>query len=572
MDAPPTRTLHADQAADAQATRRDVAIVAMLAASLLLSQLDAIDLWAPDEPRYAQVADEVGRSRTGGPLDLVLLRLNGEVYTQKPPLYFWLAAIAGSSGDRVDEVAARLPSALSGVAVAILTAVFGRLLSGRWTTGLLAALVLLTLPRFAHHARRAQLDVLLTLFELVALIAYWRIDSSPQRAGPPATRWLFALHGAVALALLTKGPVGALPWLVILVHRAITGRLSSVRALFPIWGVALALAPALAWAGAAIALAAPGYWHEAIVDNLITRFFLGTDHARPFYYFAVQLPVDVLPWTPVMILAAVALWRERPRSKADSRMAALLLAWTLVFVIFFSLSAGKRGLYLLPLFPGLAVLAALPLTRWLDAGRVPLAFTLCAVGVLTTVSAFGVWSGLGAPGSDLAEAIPDWPRSAAWSVAFVGLAGALAVGCGHRSRYSAALGIAACLASMMLLESILFRQIYPAIDPQKSPRPIAQLVHRVTAPAERVGVFRHSAFAGGLEYYAQRRVVVLESARDVEQFRDSGARIVVVRESDLDALTSAVPHRVVGAGRNGRRRLLVIEVLAPASLAHPSTL
>lgn len=573
MSVPPTS--RAALSVDTLASGRVVAVVALLAASLLLPGLGAIDLWAPDEPRYAQVAEELLDS-PGRPTDLVLLRLNGEVYTQKPPLYFWLAALVGAVDGRVDEIDARLPSALAGVAVAVLTAWLGRLLSGRWTTGLLAALVLLTLPRFAHQARRAQLDVLLTLFELAALIAYvrietLRIDVPPPAADRPPVRWLWVLHGAVALALLTKGPVGALPWLVIVVHRAIERRTASLRALFPIRGVALALAPALAWAGAAIALSAPGYWHEAIVDNLFARFLVGTDHVRPFWYFAWQLPLDALPWTPVMGAAAIALWRERSRSDTAARIAALLFAWTLVFVLFFSLSAGKRGLYMLPLFPGLAVLAAWALTRWLDVGQLPMAFRAGAGAILLAISGLCLVLASGPPGIAMRAGIAEWPRAPIWSVTWVGISGAVALALGPRSRHRAALGIAATFASLLLLETIAFQRIQPLLDPQKSPRAIGRLVDDATAPGERVGVFRHGAFTGGLEYYSQRRVVGLESAHDVERFVASGSRIVVVRERDLSSLVAGRPHGIRGAARSGTRRLLVVELLFPSRVSRPRT-
>jgi len=79
---------------------------------LYLVGLDAIDLWTPDEPRYAAIAEEL-RSFRHGVRGLVLLHLNDEVYTQKPPLYFWLAALLGAPGGQVDEIAARLPSAMA---------------------------------------------------------------------------------------------------------------------------------------------------------------------------------------------------------------------------------------------------------------------------------------------------------------------------------------------------------------------------------------------------------------------------------------------------------------------------
>ena len=140
-----------------------------------------------------------------GPSGLVLLHLNGEPYTQKPPLYYWLAAAAGAPFGRVTEVAARLPSALAGIALIGLTLVFGsRLLGG--ATATLGAALLLTTFEFADNARRAQLDVLLALFETLALVAFWRIDRGIGR------RWLaqLVLHASLGLAVLTKGPVGIL--------------------------------------------------------------------------------------------------------------------------------------------------------------------------------------------------------------------------------------------------------------------------------------------------------------------------------------------------------------------------
>jgi 4-amino-4-deoxy-L-arabinose transferase-like glycosyltransferase len=125
-------------------------LVLLGALLLYLPGLGATDLWAPDEPRTAQVAEEV-RAGAG---HRVLLHLNGEPYTQKPPLYFWLAALAGTAGDRVSAQAARLPSALAGVASVALTLALGASLLGR-RTGVVAAALLLTLPSWARLARRA---------------------------------------------------------------------------------------------------------------------------------------------------------------------------------------------------------------------------------------------------------------------------------------------------------------------------------------------------------------------------------------------------------------------------------
>ena len=113
----------------------------MLAALLLLTiRLGAIGLWAPDEPRYVQVAEEM-RSMRHGAEGLVLLHLNDEAYTQKPPLYFWLAATFGAPLGRVTEIAARLPSVLAGVALIAVMLRFGATLLGGPSATLGAALL-----------------------------------------------------------------------------------------------------------------------------------------------------------------------------------------------------------------------------------------------------------------------------------------------------------------------------------------------------------------------------------------------------------------------------------------------
>ena len=71
------------------------------AALLFLARLGATDLWAPDEPRYAQIAEEI-RAFEHGARGLWLLHLNGEAYDQKPPVYFWLAALFGAPAGRVE--------------------------------------------------------------------------------------------------------------------------------------------------------------------------------------------------------------------------------------------------------------------------------------------------------------------------------------------------------------------------------------------------------------------------------------------------------------------------------------
>ena len=223
---------------------KSVSILALLVCACLLYGLGlgGTDLWAPDEPRYGAIAEEL-RSFRHGSSGLVLLHLNDVPYTQKPPLYFWLAAAIGAPFGRVHEVAARLPSAIAGVFCVGLTAWIGRMLFARSMPAVLAAGLLATSFRFAFTARRAQLDVLLTCFELAAIAIFLFLES--KRGGIENARRfplaLVGLHTSLGAAALVKGPVGWLPLLVFAGYLAWEGRLSAFRAIAPLWAWFLSL-------------------------------------------------------------------------------------------------------------------------------------------------------------------------------------------------------------------------------------------------------------------------------------------------------------------------------------------
>ena len=464
--------------------------------------LGSNDLWTPDEPRYAAIAEEL-RSFRHGTRGLVLLHLNDVPYTQKPPLYFWLAAMFGLPFERVTELAARLPSAIAGVVSVGLTAWIGRLLLGRWTPALLGAGLLATSFRFAFTARRAQLDVVLCGFELLAIALFVLLEV--RRGGIEEARRspgiLFSLHAALGAAALVKGPVGWLPLAVFGGYLIWEGRSNAFRSLSPIWSRGLSAGPLALWALSAVTLAPAGFAEAAIGDNLLGRFFTGTSHARPIYYFLYQLPLDFLPWSLLLPIGITIAWRwtrSDPPSRGSAigtgRAARFLLCWALVPLVFFSLSAGKRGVYLLPIFPALALLAAL------------------AAG---------------------------FERS--------GSKGGLAI-LSKRSLIRA-VGVVA------LVELLLFTALLPRLDEEKSLRPIALAAAQHAVGDERLGVLGMTPLEGGLTYYGGPPVVSLRRTEDLIEFLASGGHLVLLRSRHLAELQSRQLLQEVQSFRSGARRL-----------------
>lgn len=479
-----------------------------VAGALYLTGLGWTDLWAPDEPRYAAIAEEL-RSMRHGLRGLLLLHVNDAVYTQKPPLWFWLAALAGGPGGRVDEVAARLPSALSALASLALTVSIGRQLRLSPRVALLAGALLATSYRFVFVARRAQLDGVLTTCLLAGIALFLWIDrrGPPERGRPCGPLPVAALHLALGAGALTKGPVAWLPLAVFAAFLTWEGRVRELRRIAPPWAFALSVGPLGLWVVAAVAMAPPGYVDVAIVDNVFGRFFAGTSHARPFYYFLLQLPVEFLPWSLVLPLGLLWLYRSIGPASATAppaRAARFLICWIALPFLFFSLSAGKRGLYLLPILPALAIATA--------------------------------------AGVDALRLSRSLPRAKAdrWGLAVLG--------------------------AVWLLHAVLFLGVGPVLlEPQKSPRPLAVRARAITGPGEALAVYRLGPLEPALTYYGVDRVIGLSEPDELDAFVRAGRGPVLLRTRDLTALSGVTGLREASRFRRGPRSLSLARPTSPGT-------
>jgi 4-amino-4-deoxy-L-arabinose transferase-like glycosyltransferase len=533
-------------------TRRAACAIVAAAALLFLVRLGATGLWAPDEPRYGQIAEEL-RSGVHGARGVWLLHLNGEPYTQKPPLYYWLAATGGAPLGRVTETAARLPSALAGVALVALTMRFGTRLLGP-AGGICGAALLLTTFEFAEMARSARLDVLLALFEALALAAFWRLD----RGIGARRRSQLVLHGALGLAVLTKGPVGFLvPALVIASFLGWEGRLRQLGRAFPAWGLLLSIGPGLVWIAGATALAPPGFFDEAVRHNLVDRFWGDGAHARPFHYYLYQFPVGFLPWVLLAPLVWIVARREifaGSGSEDVRRSWRLLLAWVGATLVFFSLSTGKRSAYVLTCHPAAALLVADALVRQARAtGRLPPLYRGVAAALGATLLAGGLWlvarDPLHDPGASLRTAL-------GLAVALGGAAAARVLLARARAPLLARGAVPVALVYATLL--LLFVVTWPARDPEKSPRALAEAAAALTPGGRPIGLVGDRALAGGLAYYGGRRVELLGSRPQIARFFADGGAALVVQARKLERVEAVAPVDVRFRAREGRRELVVV--------------
>ncbi len=471
MPVPPGR--RTATASPAPGLTRERAVL-ILAAVLFFWFLWGHDLWAPDEPFFAEGAREM---LAGG--HWLVTFINGVVNSHKPPLFFWLIAAFSAPFGQILEVTARLPSALAALGTLALTMRLGRRFWDR-DVAALAGIVLATSYMFWDKARWAQIDSLLCFLIWVALAAfaaYRAGEADGRRAG--LLFWL-----AAALATLAKGPVGLLlPLGIALLTLASDRDLRRWRRFAPVLGPLLFVAVTGAWVLAVTVAGPDGYtvW-GALREHFVNRAIHGMHHRQPVYYYLLHLPVSLLPWSGLLPGALLLAWRRR-RAAGDR-----FLAVAAIFVVvFFSISTEKRDLYVLPAFPAMALLIASLVAavgrrrNGRDGSPVDPRWVTVAQVVIGAVVAL---AGLAVP-----VAVGRYPQVPA---AVGVLLGAVLVVTGAATAWQAlrrrVLGsVLAPAAGMLVLYLLVPPLLYPAFEPIKSARPLAVEVRRVTAPSRAAG-------------------------------------------------------------------------------------
>ena len=336
--------------------------------------LGAFGLVGADEPRYAQIAREMFQRH-----DWIVPTLNGTPWLEKPALLYW-KIINSYTVLGVRDWAARIPSAFH--ASALVVAIFFFMRHFRRGTEMDAALITASSAAVVGFARGASTDMPLSADFALALLAWWAWHATGRKL------WLAASFLLLAAATLAKGPVA--PALALLIVGAYAWiRRDGSFLLGSLWppGLLVFLAATLPWF-IAIQIKVPQFFRVFFLEHNLERF--GTNlyqHAQPFWYYLPVFLAAMAPWTVFTVPALVEAGRDAVQrfrqgsepaqpatqsgqsgitgappdlaaaSPADG-FSLFLLLWTLLPIVFFSISRSKLPGYILPAVPGAALLTA----------------------------------------------------------------------------------------------------------------------------------------------------------------------------------------------------------------------
>lgn len=303
-----------------------------------------------DEATYALITQ--ASIEQGVPSALSFLN---QPFLRKPPLLFWMTTATVRIFHSA-EFADRLPSALAGLAAAVIVALICiEAGAGAWT-GIVAAAILVTTAGWMEFARDVRFDNLVSFFDVLALYAALRATRD--------SRWFLMVGVALALAILSKNVIvlfGGIAVLAVLVYEGVFKRALRDRQFW--YGIGIFFLIAAPWHIYMTLTYGTEFWHSylgtEVFERAGTNLFPGGNNPTNGQYLRFLFG-NSAPWMELFALAAVCtpfLFRTLPRRMRSAFLSALIAALSVLVVAF--VAKTKAFGYVMPFFPFMAVVVAL---------------------------------------------------------------------------------------------------------------------------------------------------------------------------------------------------------------------
>jgi 4-amino-4-deoxy-L-arabinose transferase-like glycosyltransferase len=320
--------------------------ISVLWCFLIAANLAIRPLMPIDETRYVSVAWEMWVSG-----DFLVPHLNGETYSHKPPLLFWLMSLSWWIFG-VNDWTSRIISPLFALGSTFLSSLVAReLWRERPQVSEITPLILLGTSFWLIFSTLTMFDMLLAFFVLLAIFSILKLSKSN------SWRDVFLLGFAIGGGVFSKGPVVLLQ--ILPVALLAPWWIQNVNFRWRVWYLKLVAAIligaslALAWAIPAGISGGEAYRNAIFLGQTSGRLVKSFAHQLPLYWYLERLPLLLLPW-----LFFKPLWQGAFKLNFNDYGVRFCVAWFLPVFVMFSLVSGKRIHYLLPLIPVLSLLLA----------------------------------------------------------------------------------------------------------------------------------------------------------------------------------------------------------------------
>jgi 4-amino-4-deoxy-L-arabinose transferase-like glycosyltransferase len=319
-------------------------------AILAIASLATRGLIPVDETRYTTVAWEMWFRG-----DFLVPYLNGETYSHKPPLLFWLIHL-GWWLFGVNEWWPRLIPFAFSFAALLLVQHLGRKLWPDSDASIMAPYIVLGFTIWAFFSTTVMFDMMLSFFVLLAITGIYHAFTDK------SFKWWLVIGVAWGLGMLSKGPVvfvHSLPVLLLAWYWVPDTVKISWKQWLPGLLVALFIASALilAWVIPATARGGDEYAQSLLFGQNVQRALKAPNDALPWWFYIAFMPFILFPWA-YWGGSWKALFSTSKKSAIADKSRRFCIAWALPVLLLFTLISGKKVHYLLPVLPAVALYLA----------------------------------------------------------------------------------------------------------------------------------------------------------------------------------------------------------------------
>ena len=351
-------------------------------------------LFDVDEAVFSEATREM--LHTG---DLITPTFNFEPRYDKPILFYWLMYLSFLFFG-ITEFAARLPSALMGVALVGIVFYLVRRISG-FDNALWSAIICMVNLEYFIYTHSAVTDMTLTFFITASMFSFLLSVLERKRM------WIILFWCSSALAVLTKGAVGVVfPVGCAIVYLFLTGNMAFLKDLLRPTYIGLFFLISMPWYLLQLYINGWEFFEAFVIKHHIKRYTgVISSHGGPVYYFIPVLVIGFFPWIAFLPEGIVRTLRRIPRDTPQAHLLFFSTIWFLFIFIFFSFSRTKLPNYILPLFPAISILTAHTI-RWYIHGEFTSRYSLYGLMVLSALLGV-VLSSIPFMGIDMEIRFPD---------------------------------------------------------------------------------------------------------------------------------------------------------------------
>ena len=433
----------------------------------------------------------------------ILPRIYDGRLPSKPPFTHWMMVLSTQlfGDDVMSEAAARFPSALASLLFVLFFFIWVQGYFNR-STALIVSLILVTSIEWSRSATVSRVDM---VFSVAVAAAVCAIINFVMGRGRYSKVLLFL---ALTIGVLSKGPaawviVGLFALTASLVERSWRPVISCLEP-----GIASVIVPA-AWYLWAAQIGGDEFIAKVMEENF--KRFAGTMHDPPHVhgplYLIGTLLLGTLPWTTLLIQRAKWLTLSFAEDRQQRGVVKYSLIFCLLVLLFFSIPSSKRGVYLLPMYPFLALTLGAALSTQQLARPPALKIISGLISILLTALFVKLPVYFNFHGASLIRYIL-FELTFIEHLMLVAMAGAFL---SNVLRSNGIIGFSFCFLALLCFVNV---SLMPVVANYLTPRGFSERIRQLGIPANGIQSYQRDAY--GVAYYV---------GHDVSDFKECGVDI-----------------------------------------------